>query len=201
MAQHFLGYANLASNLQPPLTDLHLIGAVKSHLSIEIQRSLVSANLQSTEETVTFLEKLRSLEEARDAHRNNGHDQNSKQCYRISPRHQRVNGGARNTGDNQLNIRYERESNLRESVPPGSRNYDYHNTRPPYQERALSNGRNRNNLQNNPISSQQHELDIRARPFEPRDGTGRTVETRQFADRSADAHVNQENRILGHDGV
>jgi hypothetical protein len=79
MAQYFLRYANLASNLQPPLTDLDLIEAVTSHFSTEIQRSLVSATLQSTEETVTFLEKLQS-EEAMAVHRNNRHDQNSKEC-------------------------------------------------------------------------------------------------------------------------
>ena len=189
MAQHFLRYANLASNLQPPLTDLDLIGAVTSHFSIEIQRSLVSANLKSTEDTVTFLEKLQSLEEARDAYRSNRQDQNSKESYRNPPRDQRVNGGARNRGDNQLNVRYVRENNRRERVPSGSRNYDYHNTRPQHRQRAQSNGRNHNNQH----SSQQHELDVRAPLFEPRHGDGRAVEARQIADRSADAHVNQEN--------
>jgi hypothetical protein len=89
MALHFLWYANLASNLQPPLTDFYLIGAVTSHFSIEIQRSLISANLKSTEDTVTFLEKLQSLEETRDAHRNNRQDQNSKESYRNAPRGQK----------------------------------------------------------------------------------------------------------------
>jgi hypothetical protein len=193
MAQHFLRYANLASNLQPPLTDLDLIGAVTSHFSIEIQRSLVSANLKSTEDTVTFLEKLQSLEDARADYRNNRQDQNSREASRNSQRDQRVKGGARNRGDNQFNVRYVREKNRRERVPSGSRNYNYHNTRPPYQQHALPNGRNHDNQQNNRQNSQQHELDVRARPFEPRDGDGRTVETRQYADRSAGAHVNQEN--------
>jgi hypothetical protein len=189
MDKHFLRYANLASNLQPPLTDLDLIAAVISHFSIEIQRSLASANLKSTEDTVTFLEKLQSLEDARADYRNNRRDQNSREASRNSPRDQRINGGARNRGDNQLNVRYVRENNRRERVPSGSRNYNYHNTRPPYQQHALPNGRNHDNQR----GPQSHELDVRARPFEPPNNDGRTVETRQYTDRSADAHVNTEN--------
>jgi hypothetical protein len=63
MAGHYLKYVNLAGSLSPPLSEIDLTGALTAHYSAEVQMCIISANLKSTQEVITFLGQLQALEE------------------------------------------------------------------------------------------------------------------------------------------
>ena len=58
MTSHYLKYANLAANLQPAMSEEDLVGALTSHYSFTIQRSLISGNIKTTQGAITLLGKL-----------------------------------------------------------------------------------------------------------------------------------------------
>jgi hypothetical protein len=62
MTSHYLRYANLAKNLQPAMSEEDLVGALTSHYSISVQRSLISGNIKTTQNAITLLGKLDALE-------------------------------------------------------------------------------------------------------------------------------------------
>jgi len=69
MTSHYLRYANLAANLQPPMTEEDLVGALTSHYPIVVQRALISGNIKTTQDAINLLGKLDALE-ARDEYKN-----------------------------------------------------------------------------------------------------------------------------------
>jgi hypothetical protein len=62
MAEHYVRYASLAANLQPPLSEFGLVTALTSHFSMEIQRARLATNLKSSQEALAFLGRMQSLE-------------------------------------------------------------------------------------------------------------------------------------------
>jgi hypothetical protein len=67
---------NLAASLKPPLSEFDLLGALTSHYSSDIQKCIISANLKSTQEVLTFLGKLQTLEGGEFV--NKGQEENQK---------------------------------------------------------------------------------------------------------------------------
>ena len=68
MTSHYLRYASLAANLQPPMTEEDLVGALTSHYPIVIQRAIISGNINTTQDAINLLGNLDALE-ARDEYR------------------------------------------------------------------------------------------------------------------------------------
>jgi hypothetical protein len=62
MTEHYVRYASLAANLQPPMTEYDIVTALTSHFPMEIQRSMLAANLRTSQEALEFLGRLQSLE-------------------------------------------------------------------------------------------------------------------------------------------
>jgi hypothetical protein len=73
MTSHYLRYANLAETLQPTMSEEDLVGALASHYSVFIQRSLTSGNTKTTQDAITLLGKLDVLE-SQGNYRNNRRD-------------------------------------------------------------------------------------------------------------------------------
>ena len=62
MTEHYVRYASLGANLQPPLTEYDVVTALTSHFPMEIQRAMLAANLRTSQEALAFLGRMQSLE-------------------------------------------------------------------------------------------------------------------------------------------
>ena len=65
LAGHYLRYVNLAASLPPPLSEYDLLGALTSHYPMDIQKCMISANLKSNEDALTFHGKMQTLDDER----------------------------------------------------------------------------------------------------------------------------------------
>jgi hypothetical protein len=71
---HYIRYANLASTLDPPMTDIDLLSALTSHFKPTIQQGLICGKFQNTQDTLAFLAKYQGLRENRDSFRSSRRD-------------------------------------------------------------------------------------------------------------------------------
>jgi hypothetical protein len=95
MTSHYLRYANLAENLQPAMSEEDLVGALTSHYSISVQRSLISGNIKTTQDAITLLGKLDALE-TQGNYRNNRRDSETQDADRRPRYNQRDERADRN---------------------------------------------------------------------------------------------------------
>ena len=65
----YIRYANIASTLNTPISDLDLLSALTSHFDPRVQQGLISSNLQSTQDVLAFLAKLQGLGDHRQTFR------------------------------------------------------------------------------------------------------------------------------------
>ena len=107
MTEHYVRYASLAANLQPPLTEYDLVTALVSHFSKEIQCAVLAANLRSSQEALAFLGRMQSLENSQ-VYKKSKQEQNSKDFDRKQPkgRDQGGGSGSRETPRNVRHVRY-----------------------------------------------------------------------------------------------
>jgi hypothetical protein len=54
---HYIRYANLASTLDPPMTEIDLLSALTSHFEPRVQQGLICGNFQNMQDTLAFLAK------------------------------------------------------------------------------------------------------------------------------------------------
>jgi hypothetical protein len=101
---HYIRYANMASTLNPPMSDLDLLSALTSHFEPRIQQGLICSNLQSTQDALAFLAKLDALGDPRHAFRSPRREYDRRDTNRRPPR-DRDNGRDRDRG-NGVNVRY-----------------------------------------------------------------------------------------------
>ena len=66
---HYIRYANLASSLDPPMTDMDLLSALTSHYETNVQQGLLCGNFKCTQDVLSYLSTLQSLTENRDSFR------------------------------------------------------------------------------------------------------------------------------------
>ena len=91
----FIKYANLAENLQPAMSEEDLVGALTSHYSFTIQRSLISGNIKTTQDAITLLGKSDALE-AQGNYRNTRQDPETQEADRRTRYNQRGDMADRN---------------------------------------------------------------------------------------------------------
>lgn len=60
---HYIRYANLASSLDPPMTDMDLLSALTSHYEPRVQQGLLCGNFKCTQEVLGYLSKMQGLNE------------------------------------------------------------------------------------------------------------------------------------------
>jgi hypothetical protein len=65
--EHYIRYANLASTLELPMTEMNLLSALIVHFESTVQRGLICGNFQSTQDTLQFLAKYQGLGETRES--------------------------------------------------------------------------------------------------------------------------------------
>jgi hypothetical protein len=82
MAAHYLRYVQLAANLQPPLSEYDLIGAITAHFHYDIQKCMISANLSSTQDALQLLGKLHAMEDANQTHGKNNCELGAREMRR-----------------------------------------------------------------------------------------------------------------------
>jgi hypothetical protein len=63
---HYIRYANLASSLDPPMTDMDLLSALTSHYESRVQQGLLCGNFKCTQDVLGYLAKVQGLNENRD---------------------------------------------------------------------------------------------------------------------------------------
>jgi hypothetical protein len=85
---HYIRYANMASTLNPPMSDLDLLSALTSHFEPRVQQGLVCSNLQSTQDALAFLAKLQGLGDHGHTFRSPRRDYDRRDTNRRPPRHQ-----------------------------------------------------------------------------------------------------------------
>ena len=153
MQSHFLKYAGLAANLQPPLSELDLVNALISHYPSDIQRVMLSGSLRSIQDAVAFLAKMQSLDTSRDKPRGSRQDSDSRDSNGRSPRDGYYESGASRRQDGQVrHVRYTGSGTGNSSYCQGASNRRHNNSQ---------NGRWRYN-------ASQSTLNTHAREFEPR---------------------------------
>jgi hypothetical protein len=64
---HYIRYANLASSLDPPMTDMDFLSALTSHYEPRVQQGLLCGNFKGTQEVLGYLSKVQGLNENQDS--------------------------------------------------------------------------------------------------------------------------------------
>jgi hypothetical protein len=101
---HYISYANMASTLNPPMSDLDLLSALTSHFEPRIQQGLICSNLQSTQDALAFLAKLDGLGDPKHAFRSPRREYDRRDTNRRPPRDK--DSGRDRDRENGVNVRY-----------------------------------------------------------------------------------------------
>ena len=97
----------MASTLNPPMSDLILLSALKSHSEPRVQQGLICSNLQSTQDALALLSHLQGLDDHRQTFRSSRREFFRWDTNRVPPRNQ---DSARNWDrGNGVNMRYVRQ--------------------------------------------------------------------------------------------
>ena len=152
---HYIRYANIASTLNSPMSDLDLLSALTSHFEPRVQQGLICSNLQSPQDALAFLAKLQGLGDHRQTFRSPGRELDRRDTKR-GPTRDQDNVRNRDRG-NGVNVRYVRQGdrqNLRFSdrTQQGEGGRSFH-------RRGQGSTREDRNSQLNPIAPNFHPRD------------------------------------------
>jgi hypothetical protein len=160
MSDYFLEQAVLSSYLEPRMSDMELIDAMKFHFPIYVQNAFASAQLSTVQDAIDLLKRLEMIGSREKQRRYNSTASSQNQQYQ----------GHRN-GNNQRGINYHRDDR-------GNKNAQTQNVRQvsfsrPYQ---ANRGRNNGTPYNQISQTNFHDLprdryNPHAREFTPRDGS------------------------------
>ena len=64
---HYIRYANLASTLEPPMTEMDLLSALTSHFEPKVQQGMICGNFKNSQDALAFLSKFQGLGDNRDS--------------------------------------------------------------------------------------------------------------------------------------
>ena len=104
---HYIRHANIASTVNPPMSDLDLLSALTSHFEPRVQQGLICSNLQSTQDALAFLAKLQGLGDHRQTFRSPRREFDPRDRNRGPPRdHDNARNRDRGYG---VNVRYVRQ--------------------------------------------------------------------------------------------
>jgi len=70
MAEHYIRYVSPAANLQLVLSKYDLLGALPPHFPVDIQKAVISANLESKQGALSILGNLQAMEVSKDTYGN-----------------------------------------------------------------------------------------------------------------------------------
>jgi hypothetical protein len=125
---HYIRYANLASTLDPPMTEMNLLSALTSHFEPQVQQGLICGNLKNSQDALAFLPKFQGLGESRESFRSPRRDYDRKDVSRET--HDDSNRDKRRRDRrNNVNVRYIRGQTGRRGRGYNSRHQDYRDGR------------------------------------------------------------------------
>ena len=102
---HYIRYANLASSLDPPMTDMDLLSALTSHYETNVQQGLLCGNFKCTQDVLGYLSKVQGLTENRDSFRESTREYTSWDTNRKPQTGSRRENKPRDRGNN-VNVRF-----------------------------------------------------------------------------------------------
>jgi len=104
---HYIRYANLASSLDPPMTDMDLLSALTSHYEPRVQQGLLCGNFKCTQDVLGYLSKVQGLQENRESFKAPRRDYTSGDANRRPQFGPRQDDRPRDRGNN-VNVRFVR---------------------------------------------------------------------------------------------
>jgi hypothetical protein len=107
---HYIRYANLASSLDPPMTDMDLLSALTSHYELRVQQGLLCGNFKCTQDVLGYLSKMQGLDDYRDKVRAPRRDYPRDDANQRPQHGPRQDDRPRDRGDH-VNVRHVRRSN------------------------------------------------------------------------------------------
>jgi hypothetical protein len=125
---HYIRYANLASTLDPPMTEMDLSPAMTSHFEPRVQQGLICGNLKISQDALAFLSKFQGLGESRESFRSPRRDYERRYVSRRTQDNPNRDERQRDRGNN-VKVRYIRRQTGRRSEGDSSRHQDYQDGR------------------------------------------------------------------------
>jgi hypothetical protein len=87
LAPHYLRYVNLAVNRHPPLSKYDLLGALTVHYPYDVQKCMISAKLNSTQEALNLLGKLHAIDEENKTYMERSLESKTREVQKRENRH------------------------------------------------------------------------------------------------------------------
>jgi len=121
---HYIRYANLASTLEPPMTEMDLLSVLTSHFEPRVQQGLICGNFKNSQDALAFLSKFQGLGESRENFRLSRRDYDRRDVSKGTQNNPNRDERQRERGNN-VNMRYIRRQTGRSSGGYNSRHQDY----------------------------------------------------------------------------
>jgi len=125
---HYIRHANLASTLDPPMTEMNLLSALTSHFETKVQQGMICGDLKNSQDALAFLSKFQGLGEGRKSFRSPKRDYDRRDVSRRTQDNPNRDERQRDRGNN-VNVRYVRRQTSRRSGECNSRHQDYQDGR------------------------------------------------------------------------
>jgi hypothetical protein len=110
LSAHFLKYATMASYLDPKLSDIEIIEAIRYHYPLNIQRAMLNIQMKTISEALDLLKGIEVMEKPE--HYQKGQSYNVAPLFHDMRYEQNRNMGNRNQGTTQIR-KISRQLNLR----------------------------------------------------------------------------------------
>jgi hypothetical protein len=126
---NYIRYANLASTLDPPMTEMDLLSALTSHFEPRVQQGLINMReFKNSQDALAFLSKFQGLGESRENFRSPRRDYDRRDVSRGTQNNPNRDERQRDRGNN-VNMPYIRRQTGRSSGGYNSRHQDYQDGR------------------------------------------------------------------------
>ena len=180
MTEHYVRYASLGANLQPPLTEYDLVTALTSHFPMEIQRAMLAAKVRTSQEALAFLGRMQSLENSVEVYKKARQEQSSRDFERHQPK-RRETGGSSDYRETPRDVRHVQ--------------YEYRQGNSEFPRERGAPFRRRNYQPDRRDARQPHDLNPHLPEFEPRNAyeRQRAEQVAMHTGRPGTNHPNQEN--------
>ena len=110
---HYIRYANLASTLDPSMTEMDLLSAMTPRFEPRVQQGLICGNFQNTQDALEFLTKYQGLGENRESFRSPRRDYDRRDASRRTQDNRNRDERQRDRRNN-VNVRYIRRQTGRQ---------------------------------------------------------------------------------------
>ena len=125
---HYIRYANLASTLDPPMTEMDLLSALTSHFEPREKQGLICGNLKNSQDALVFLSKFQGLGESRESFRSPRRDYVRRDVSRRMQENPNRDEEQRDRRNN-VNVKYVRRQMSRRSGRYNNRHKNYQDGR------------------------------------------------------------------------